>query len=175
MIKIFTRVFDYGDEVSFETHIPLSAVIARLTERIRSTNVLVSTLSNSEHPTLVGSVSSDFVILRKVETMSGTIFNPEFYGKFEKAGGNMLHLRGVFTMRSLPKAILTFFFAVFFLLSLVLVAIGVDITLDIQTRLLALFAPGMIVLLILFVRYCKWLSHNDVEWISNEIKSALSN
>lgn len=130
-----------------------------------------SVFSSLGETSAVGKVSESEVRLQRVIPMMGNSFKPFFFGRFEVRDGVTV-LTGRFTLSLLVKIFMTVWFGM-----LLLIGGGILVS-SVKARgstppfvvLQPLLMVGGGVLLIAFG---KWLSRNDVAWLSSVIGGAL--
>jgi hypothetical protein len=102
--------------------------------------------------------------------MVGNSFKPFFFGRFETRGEGV-YLTGHFTMLGFVKAFMTVWLG-----GVLALGIAFAVTV-IKTRggnwLLILGDLGMFAVGVALVGFGKWLARNDVDWLSNVIRTAL--
>lgn len=170
MKKITEGLFDYSDQVKFYSQLSVEETISCLSIKTKKPDLMILLASDVRKQTLVGRVTKDEVVLHRVTPLLGNFFKPYFFGKFENQNGTIV-LEGIFTMRMFAKIVLSTFIAILIIVEAVIlfVATGPE-----PVSVLVLYqVPAMAVLLFCLLIFSRWLSGKDVEWISNEIKSAL--
>jgi hypothetical protein len=118
----------------------------------------------------VGAVKESHVSLQRIIPMMGNPFKPFYRGRFIEKNGKVI-LVGRFTSHRLAKAVFGGWFLAtgcFFLLSLSLPVRDHE-----KATLAPLFGVEMIAAGTALVWIGRWLSRNDVTWLSGVIRSAL--
>ena len=123
------------------------------------------------HQAAVGCVSKDRVSLQRVIPFVGNSFKPFYIGEFREIGGRVV-LSGRFTMLWWVKASMTYWFG--FCLLWTALAILPLLVRDAHAWWFPFAGLSMFSAGVAFVAFCKWLSRNDVAWLSRVIQDALS-
>ena len=120
---------------------------------------------------LVGRVSLSKVSVQRVVPFFGNSFKPFFIGAFQIKDGKVV-LSGNFTIHPFTKVFMTLWlgFCIFFIL------MGMIVFFDKNqdNAFIALGGVGFMLFGVGLIRFCQWISHGDVEWISTKIARALS-
>jgi hypothetical protein len=156
-----------GSAAEFESAFTLKESVERL-----SLAIVKSTSFGPLKPAAVGTVTAGKVSLVRVVPMVRNSFKPYFIGHFEVRGERVV-LTGRFTMHWFVKLFMTFWFG-FILLWLLLTSAIVLHQPHAQTWWFSLSALSMLMFGVALVRFCKYLSHNDISWLSEIIKHALT-
>jgi hypothetical protein len=121
----------------------------------------------------VGKVSESQVRLQRVIPMMNNSFKPGFFGRFEVRDGVTV-LTGRFTLTLFVKIFMTVWFAMLLLIGGGILVSGVKA--QGSAPPFVLFQPLLMVGGgVLLVAFGKWLSRNDVAWLSLVIGRALGN
>lgn len=155
-----------GDHAEFDSAFGVEESIARLAANSRR-----SVFSSLTQEVAVGPVSKDRVCLQRVKPFFGNSFKPFYVGEFRESKGRVT-LSGRFTMHWWAKAFMTFWLG--FCLWVTVVALASVLSGDEGSWLFLLAGAGMFAIGTLFVAFCKWLSRNDIPWLSELIKDALA-
>jgi hypothetical protein len=118
----------------------------------------------------VGTVTPHRVSLRRVVPLASNSYKPFFIGAFETQGGRAV-LVGRFTMNRWVKVFMSFWFGflvVWTLLALFSFAARIAPWWD------PLIGVAMMGFGVVLLRGAKWFTRNDVAWLSNVIRAALS-
>jgi len=158
----------YGSELaSFESAYSLDESVKRLSDA--STDSIIATLGRQ---TAYGSVSDHEVQLTRTIPFVRNSFKPVFVGSFQRVGDRTI-LVGKFTMHWVAKAFLSLWFGFCALWTLLVLVAGISKGLG-EVWWMPLGGTGFFLFGILLVGFCRWLSRNDVAWISTVISNALS-
>jgi hypothetical protein len=121
----------------------------------------------------VGKVSESQVRLQRVIPMMNNSFKPFFFGRFEVRDGVTV-LTGRFTLTLFVKIFMTGWFGMLLLIGGGILVSGVKA--QGSAPPFVLFQPLLMVGGgVLLVAFGKWLSRNDVAWLSSVIERALGN
>jgi hypothetical protein len=132
-----------------------------------------SVFSSWGETSAVGKVSESQVRLQRVIPMMNNSFKPFFFGRFEVRDGVTV-LTGRFSMTVFVKIFMTVWFGMLLLISGGILVSGVKA--QGSTPPFILFQPLLMVGGgVLLVAFGKWLSRNDVAWLSSVIGRALGN
>jgi hypothetical protein len=148
----------------FQSRFGLDESVRRLSNATRRFVFLIT------RSVAVGKVSRDRVSLCRVMPFYGNFFF--FVGKFREQDGRVV-LSGVFALSDSFKALMTFWLG-FFVLWTSLVILGLLIRGDPPLWWFLLGGVGMLGAGLTFVWLLKWMSRNDVVWLSRLIQDALS-
>jgi hypothetical protein len=158
----------YGSyAVEFESDFDLTESVRRLSATTSRT--VFSALTKQA---AVGKVSQSRVALTRVIPFFGRSPRLFFFGEFHVRAGRTI-LSGRFTVPWYEKVILSIWFGACLLFALIATGSGFWQG-DPNIFLVALVALGICVFGILLVCFSKWLSRNDVVWLSERIENALS-
>jgi hypothetical protein len=119
------------------------------------------------------------VRLQRARPFFGNSFKPIFVGAFRHHHGRVV-LEGRFTMFLFSKVFMTVWLTLALAFTVVAVTVSLRTAADApgQRDVTALFLPliplGFLVLGIGFVRFCWWLSRNDMSYLAALIQEALS-
>jgi hypothetical protein len=167
---VFRYILDtlYGSvSTEFPSEFSVEESIARL--RACTKRTVFSALTQES---AVGKVSEDRVSLQRVIPFFGNSFKPFFIGAFRRTAAGVV-LSGRFTMIWPVKIFMSFWLGFCFLWTL-----GASFAV-IRDRpanwFFPVFGVGMFAVGVGFVRLCQRFSRRDVEWLSEIIRSALSN
>jgi hypothetical protein len=124
----------------------------------------------------VGPVTATNVRLQRVIPFFGNSFKPIFEGQFHQVNGYVV-LRGKFTMFLFSKI----FMSIWLSLTLVWTILALPslfFTNDVQTlfsikNFFPLIGIGFFLVGILFIRFCWWLSRNDMSYLTEVMTAAL--
>lgn len=171
MKKIYQKLFDYSKNVQFETGISIEEASKRLTEKLQKQNLFIFLSSAVPHSSLMGRVRKDSVKLYRVVPFLGNIYKPIFYGRFHSKDGKAI-LEGIFTMSPIAKISILLFLTIFVAIEIIILPVGFAQT-DPSAMLFLFIIPIIAFLSVCFLFLGRWLSRNDVEWISDQIKISL--
>jgi hypothetical protein len=130
-----------------------------------------SVFSSWGETSAVGKVSESQVRLQRVIPMMNNSFKPFFFGRFEVRDGVTV-LTGRFTLTLFVKIFMTVWFGMLLLIGCGFLISGVKAQGSVPH--FVLFQPLLMVGAgILLVAFGKWLSRNDVVWLSSVIGRAL--
>jgi hypothetical protein len=120
----------------------------------------------------VGVVTESKVSLQRSIPLVHNSFKPFFVGSFQRRGGEVM-LSGVFRMHRAVQVFMTiwFGFCLFWTAASTIIATLADSR---NPPLLPLFGLGMIAFGVALVSFGKWLSRNDIAWLSAAISNALA-
>ncbi len=119
----------------------------------------------------VGRVDKTRVSLQRVIPMVRNSFKPFFIGQFVEEDGRVI-LKGQFTMHRCAKIFMSFWFG--FCLFWTLLAIALLVARDPKKWWLPFFGLEMISAGVAIVWTGKWFARNDIAWLSEVIRNALS-
>ena len=169
MLAMIRRLFNllYGSTpAEFESGLTLEESIQRLSKVTRR-----SVFSTLTREAAVGKVSQDRVSLLRFTPVLGNAFKPHFIGQFRFQHGQVV-LSGRFTMMLFVKILMTYWFGFCFLW---ICGATVAAIFSPQTPWLLPFGGVLMFGVgIGFIVFAKQLSANDIQWLSNVIRSALS-
>jgi flagellar biosynthesis protein FliQ len=166
MLRRIKEICADSASVEFESSFGIPESVERLKAATRRS--VFSALARQE---AVGTVNESRVSLQRVIPMIGNSFKPFFRGRFVERNGQVV-LSGRFAMHWLARA----FMAVWFI-GVICGSIAATFQAATNGRVNAeilLFGPGMIAFGIALVWSGKWFARNDVEWLSNVIRRALT-
>ena len=166
---MLARLFDflYGNvPARFPSDFPLAESVARLRERTER-SIFVTLLQEAA----AGPVTESRVRLQRVIPLVGNSFKPVFAGAFRQVQGRVV-LEGRFTMFLFSKILMTIWLA--FALVWTGVAVFAVSRSPKLTLLFPLYGLGFVVAGIAFLRFCWWLSRNDIPYLTSVIQRALS-
>jgi hypothetical protein len=130
----------------------------------------------------VGSVDESRVCLQRVIPFFGNSFKPIFVGKFRQTNSGVV-LDGKFTLFMFSKIFLSIWFGGGILIPIIAMINTLLIylyqpeksaSIDPTIFLIPLICAGFIVIGILFLRFCWWLSRHDIDYLSKVITDALT-
>ncbi len=160
--------FIYGHEPArFESDFNLAESVERL--RAATTR---SAFSSFHKQSASGTVNEHRVSLQRVIPMVSNSFKPFFVGAFEVVNGRVI-LAGRFTMNWFAKVFMAFWFG-FILFWTSLATVSVIAHPQSGQWWFPLFGLGMAAAGVALVKVGKWFSRNDVAWLSELIRIALS-
>ncbi len=174
MLTRFYR-FLFGDvPVEIPSSFPLNESVERLKGATR--NIFFVLFAQ----VVVGRVTPKSVRLVRSIPFVGNSFKPIFVGQFVEVDGRVV-LRGRFTMFQFSKIFMSIWLGFLFLWTCATAAFVLlsfaGVTQVPSDQQFAYFFPfagaGMIVVGILFVRFCWWLSSSDMTYLSNRIVNAI--
>lgn len=164
----------YGSTpVEFESKLTLEESVLRLKKVILPTSPILFLFTIVNSPQAMGQVSAEHVHIQCMRFFGGGAFKPFFTGKFIKENNHLI-LKGNFAMALSARVALTFWF-----MGVIVFAIAAFVryftssnTLD---SLISVFCVSVLLLIFGFgsVAYGKWLSRNDLVWLSNIISTSL--
>lgn len=157
-------LFDYTSQVEFCSSATIEDCVRKLKAITEGTPAWKSTL--------VGRVDKEQVVLHRSRAWTGNWYKPFFYGRFYNVGGKTI-LKGKFSLSKFMRvsfiiqSVIVGFVAIIIPLS----AIGQNSVS--QLLIWFLFLIIVIALGIPMMALIKRFSSDDVDWISNNVKSAL--
>ena len=159
--------FLYGDvPARFPSDFPMAESVARLRERTKR-SVFATLLQEAA----AGPVTESRVRLNRVIPLFGNSFKPVFVGAFRQDLGRVV-LEGRFTMFLFSKILMTIWLA--FALVWTGVAVFAVTRSPTLTLLFPLFGLCFVVAGVAFLRFCWWLSRNDMPYLASVINTALN-
>lgn len=162
-------IFDYTKNLQFESSKTLQESIASLSNKTHSSYWKVYLSGNIPDSFMVGSVTKEKVRLSRVRARIFNSLTPVFYGNLTEIQGKT-YLQGKFTIYPFAKVFLTIYLVVLFLIFLPMAILA---TMDPASRFEGIIMFGFCLCLLLLLWIWKKLSTRNIEWISNEIRSAL--
>lgn len=167
MIQKILNLLYGGTPATFESSFSLEESVRRLKAATKQTSFSALTMQQA-----VGRVHEDKVVLERVIPFVHNSFKPVFVGQFEHTRSG-IRLQGHFTMDWLAKVFLTFWFG------FIVLWVGIAVSLLAASGSLEkwwLPLAGVLMLGFGFglVRAGKYFARNDIVWLSNVIKAALS-
>ena len=162
-------IFDYTKNLQFESSKPLEESVESLSSKTHQSYWKLFLSGNVHDSLLMGSVKKEKVKLCRKRARIINSLTPFFYGKFAQYNGKV-YLQGKFTMHPFVKIFLTVYLAVLFSFLL----IGLIILFDSSSQSFGVIWLGGCLGLLVLLWIWKKLSFGNIEWISNEIKTALN-
>jgi hypothetical protein len=162
MIRWFLDLLYGGVPAEFESAFGLEESVQRL-----SAATCHSVFSTFTRQTAFGKVRSDRVSLQRAIPFFGNSFKPFFKGSFRIVNDRVI-LSGTFTMLWWVKAFETLWFGFCLLWT------ALAINRDPDKWSLPFAGVGMFILGVAFLWFSKWLSRNDIPWLSAVIHDALT-
>ena len=125
---------------------------------------------------MVGSVKADRVTIYRSTIMNNS-FRPVFIGYFEH-GMEGTKLYGKFQMHRYVQIFMTLWIVGVLAFPVLMTIIGVGETGDVLISFLAGLFFGMVSLLLVgfllgLLKFCEWLSSDDIDWLKREIGDAI--
>jgi hypothetical protein len=168
MIRSFWKSL-YGEvPAEFQSSYPMDESVRRLA---RATGR--SVFSAFTRQRAVGTVKRSRVSLQRAIPFIGNSFKPFFIGRFEERDGRVT-LAGRFTLLWLAKALASLWFGFVMLWTALAVGVMAIHGPTDDNWWLPAFGTGMLAAGMGFAWICRWFARNDIEWISNVIRQALS-
>jgi hypothetical protein len=157
--------FLYGSvPAEFESRFGLDESVRKLSTATRRFVFLIT------KQVAVGNVSKDGVSLCRVMPFYGNFFY--FFGEFREHNGRVV-LSGRFTLSWFAKALMTFWLG-FCLFWTSLAALAVVLARDPHVWWFPLTGAVMFGVGVAVVWFLKWMSRNDIAWLSRVIQDSLS-
>ncbi|MES2135178.1 MAG: hypothetical protein V4449_03000 [Patescibacteria group bacterium] len=172
MKNLYKRLFDYSENIQFECVVSMEEALKRLAEKLQKQSVFIFLTSTVSHPSLMGQITKNSVKLHRVVPFLGNIYKPIFYGRFNNKNGKIV-LEGMFTMSPIAKISTLLFLTIFVAIEIIMLPVGFAQA-DPSAILLLFAIPIIAFLPVCFLFLGRRLARNDMEWISNHIKSTLA-
>ncbi len=173
--KIYSKLFDYGGQINFESSYSVEESIRILSGITKRNNFLISMFSVVSSPLLVGEVSEKKVVLHRVVPFFANAQKPVFFGRFVKLDGRVF-LEGVFTTSLFPKVVLLVNLIILTVVesSILISVFGHNNSDGVLLRIAqAFFVPTVVFISYWVAIAIKRWSRKDVEWISEKITNTL--
>jgi hypothetical protein len=160
----------YGSvSVEWESAYPLEESVVRL-----RAVTLRSAFSALAGPAAVGTVSESGVKLQRVIPMVHNSFKPFFLGRFVKRGERVF-LTGRFTMLLITKVFMSLWFGLLASVSVTALVSMLAVPAEKPGRFSLVLGPWLMIAFgIGMLRLAKWFCRNDVQWLTNVIRRAIS-
>jgi hypothetical protein len=169
MIRWFLDLL-YGSVCAeWESAYPLQESVARL-----RAGTLKSVFSALAEPAAVGTVTEARVKLQRVIPMVGNSFKPFFIGRFVERGERVF-LTGRFTMLLMTKVFMSLWLGLLACVSITALVSMLAAPAEKPGRFSLVLGPLLMMALgIGMLRLAKWFCRNDVEWLTNVVRRAIS-
>ncbi len=169
MLRWFLNLLYGSVSAEWESAYPLEESVARL--RAVTLRSAFSALAESA---AVGTVSESEVKLQRVIPMVRNSFKPFFLGRFVKRG-EQVFLTGRFTMLLITKIFMSFWLGFLAFFSIAALVSMLAAPPEKPGRFSLVLAPlAMMAFGIGMLRLGKWFCRNDVQWLTNVIRRAIS-
>jgi len=170
-MRILHALVDYGTLKEQSIPLSLDSVVHTLSKLVRPITVPGLTITR-EGGVLVGEVSRNEVRLSRARPLRSNIFKPFFYGKLVEHEGKTI-LSGKFVMHPVTVFVIAVFYCLLSIISVLLFLAWFGQA-DGSPIAYPLSGPAVLVLLTGFVWFVRWISCDDVQWISAHIRDALA-